>query len=157
MCTQKLSQTLALVATQTAFTDTNYTEWFFHIAKPSYATTVILARPMAGLACQKAITPNTVARSLHADDCSIARTLLNPHQHGLAAVSVFLTDKGEQAFQQPIYLERLPVTPRNSRRAYSTQALPAIQHSARLWKPNRRRYMTKQCMSSVETTACHAH
>ena len=102
---------LALAATQTAYTDTNYTDWFSHIANSSYAATGILARPMAGLACQGAITPNTVARSLHADDCSIARTLLNPHQHCLAGVSVFRTDKGEQAFQQPIYLEGLPVTP----------------------------------------------
>jgi len=127
---------LALAATRTAYTDTNYTDWFSHIAKPSYATTVILTRPMAGLTCH-GITPNTVARSLHADDCSIARTLLNPHQHGPAGVSVFRTDKGEQAFQQPIYLEGMPVTPEQQKSLFNTGfALNTALSKAREAKPD---------------------
>jgi len=68
---------LALAATQTAYTETSYTDWVFHIAKPSYARIVMIARSMPRLACHRP----SHQRSLHADDCSIARTLLNPHQH----------------------------------------------------------------------------
>jgi len=132
---------LALAATQTAYTETNYTDWFFHIAKPSYTRAVMIAHPVPRLACHGAITPNTVARSLHADDCSIARTLLNPHQHGYAGISVFHTEKGEQAFQQPIYLEGLQVTPEQHKSLFETgfdlneavsqamKANPAVVHA----------------------------
>jgi len=111
---------LALAATQTAYTETNYTDWFFHIAKSSYARAVMIAHPVPRLACPGAITPNTVARSLHADDCSIARTLLNPHQHGYAGINVIHTEKGEQALQQPIYLKGLQVTPEQHKSLFET-------------------------------------
>ena len=111
---------LALAATQNAYTETNYTDWFFHIAKVSYARAVRIARPMPRLACHGAITPNTIARWLHTDDCSIARIPQNFHQHGYAGISVFHTEKGEQAFQQPIYLEGLQVSPEQQKSLFDT-------------------------------------
>ncbi len=113
------------LATQTAYTEMNYTEtnyadWFFHIAKPSYARAGMIAHPVPRLACHGAITPNTVARSLHADDCSIARALPNPHQHGYAGISVIHSEKGEQALQQPIHLKGLQVTPEQHKSLFET-------------------------------------
>jgi len=114
---------LALAATQTAYTETGtccHTDWFFHIAKPSYARAGMIAHPVPRLACHGAITPNTVARSLHADDCSIARALPNPHQHGYAGISITHSEKGEQALQQPIYLKGLQVTPEQDKSLFET-------------------------------------